>query len=161
MHLRAAPRVSDGSDRTDTYDGDDEDDAGCQVRDTRPNSGENSRHEVDTQSSNEDLDPVADSSSSSSEEESQGGLAVRRNIHPGVSRQQQPLAVYGGERSTGVQRISGSPKIIFKSLLNWDPVNSDLLASASAHDWASQVIYEPLVDKDCRSLTMMSFTPGP
>ncbi|KAG7172412.1 hypothetical protein Hamer_G026951, partial [Homarus americanus] len=70
MHLRAAPRVADGSDGTDTYDGDDEDDAGCPVGDPRPDSGENSRHEVDTQGSNEDLDPVADSSSSSSEEES-------------------------------------------------------------------------------------------
>ncbi|KAG7157177.1 putative PNMA-containing protein [Homarus americanus] len=91
MHLRAAPRVADGSDGTDTYDGDDEDDAGCPVGDPRPDSGESSRHEVDTQGSNEDLDPVTDSSSSSSEEESQVGLAVRRNIHPGVSRQQQPL----------------------------------------------------------------------
>ncbi|KAG7155300.1 hypothetical protein Hamer_G030451 [Homarus americanus] len=52
---------------------------GCPVGDPRPDSGENSRHEVDTQSSNEDLDPVADSSSSSSEEESQGGLAVLRS----------------------------------------------------------------------------------
>ncbi|KAG7164041.1 hypothetical protein Hamer_G031241, partial [Homarus americanus] len=66
----ATPRVADGSDGTDTYDGDDEDDAGCPVGDPRPDSGENSRHEVDTQGSNEDLDPVADSSSSSSEEES-------------------------------------------------------------------------------------------
>ncbi|KAG7163763.1 hypothetical protein Hamer_G003011 [Homarus americanus] len=61
------------------------------------------------------------------------------------------VVVYGGERSTGVQRSSSSPEqhtqgmgVRIKSPLNWDPVNSGLLASASPHDWTIQVIYVPL-----------------